>query len=957
MANKLTDREDGNQSNVEDLHGLLINVMREEFPDNPLYANGKTYVSQTNTEKKEPILVSVKDLNLSNRDVNQKLDLNAEQVTYAKYKINKMLPTIDDDDLDELLEDEWEFYVDPDSISAPRVDGLFLINKEVNLNPPDFHNEYIKRGPATIDDRMAKYDNPDDVVKTTFCVFFIQNSAALPIPNYKTLEVMLVERNKTYSDIKEATVEQTREFDLEIDGKFTQDEDGEIDPVEEFRFRQVLDRTTSWNPRVRFASGYVPGQDENAVQFQRDPGDYLIVPEMRFDGFYDQLVYQKQTYREKLRAKFEGKLIALQWTIPYNEAGIENGTPNVLSDDKVFLIRMMINGYWKQVISSNVLREYAIINNIDLSGIGYLSRSDFETILNTGGTLQTGFLRGGLYGADGLINTIISNGGMTVFQDDNVLDGDIKEQTDAIKAFYELIFNYVYGRVPIPGDPLFPQFNKIITDYSNAIAGEAKSPGWTDFSHIAEVDRLEPQEYEDYLNKYNNGGDPFEVDYLKPYEPPGSIAYYPKENVSILRAQAAAQAAVDSIKKDIMELLPRLSSRAAELDQRFSAAPANYLNYANTSLGPGGDIYKIMFSNDKFKFLKQKGRRRKGKFKQKQSEGSFMRLAEKADRLFLKMSKNAEDDMFYIPSRRDFTRLIKQDDEILLKLTEYLNTGRKKLFTAPDMENAVPGGSAAVQAAVAGTGAAVVGVGITTGLAVGAGIGGGLAGAAGVGIATAALPLAAGVAVAAGVAAGVKSLVLDVDLTPRGQPFRHGMPRGQAGNRQRKLLKKISYIKVIIGTYIYLEFVRKEVSGLSDANGQSVDLFDKCIAIDDSFFATRQLVDQSLQDIADIDNRVINSNTVGQFRQILTDLENIEQEFDDIDLELFEQGESLRVQIDDIVKYMIKQQYDCVEYARGKLNRANDRFFFTWPNDVREVIESYFPGKNFKSNQPGQYED
>ncbi len=30
MANKLTDREDGNQSNVEDLHGLLINVMREE---------------------------------------------------------------------------------------------------------------------------------------------------------------------------------------------------------------------------------------------------------------------------------------------------------------------------------------------------------------------------------------------------------------------------------------------------------------------------------------------------------------------------------------------------------------------------------------------------------------------------------------------------------------------------------------------------------------------------------------------------------------------------------------------------------------------------------------------------------------------------------------------------------------------------------------------------------------
>ena len=54
---------------------------------------------------------------------------------------------------------------------------------------------------------------------------------------------------------------------------------------------------------------------------------------------------------------------------------------------------------------------------------------------------------------------------------------------------------------------------------------------------------------------------------------------------------------------------------------------------------------------------------------------------------------------------------------------------------------------------------------------------------------------------------------------------------------------------------------------------------------------------------------------------------------------------------------MIKQQYDCVEYARGKLNRANNRYFFIWPNDVREVVENYFPGKNFKSNQPSNYED
>ena len=947
MANKFIDREDSNQTEPEDLHSLLINVMREEFPDDPLYANGKTRVSQTNTEKIEPPLISVDDINVTNRNDNQILDLNAEQITHAKYAVNKMLPTIDDDDLDDILEDEWEYFLDEDVISAPRTDGLFLINKEVNLNPPDFHNEYIKRGPAVIDARMANGIEPDKVVKSTFCVFYIENSAALPIPNYKTLEVMLVERSKTYSDIKEATVEQTKEFDLELDGKFTADNDGTIDPVEEFRFRQVLDRSVSWNPRIRFASGYRPGQDENATQFLRDPGDYLIVPAKRINGFYDPKVYQKQTYREKLRAKYEGKLIALQWSIPYNNTIVTNGTPPVLSDDLVFLIRMMINGYWKQVISSNVLREYAIINNIDLSGIDFVSRAEFETILNTSGTLEAGFLRGGLYGANGLINKLVENGGVSVFQDDNILDGDIKEQTDKIRAFYEAVFNYATGRVPIPGDPLFPSFNKIVTDYQNAVAGEAKSPGWSDFSHIAEVDRLEPQEYEDYLNNYNNGGAPFDIDYLKPYEPAGSIAYYPKDQLLTLRQQAAAQAAIDSIKKDIMELLPALSARASELDQRFSAAPANYKNYINTSLGPAGDIYKIMFSRDKFQFKKKKWRKR---YKQKKTDSSFMRLCERADRLFLFMSQNAEDALFYDPPFRDFTRLVKKDDSILGELSQYLNTGDKHLLTANDLDG-VPGGSSFAASAAIGAGAgAVAGVGIATGLAVGAGIGGGIAGAAGVGIAIGALPIAAGVAAVAGIGIAVKSLLLDLDLTPRGHPFRRGMPRGQAGNRQRDLLKKVSYMKLIIGTYIYLEFVRKEVADLTSQDGQAVDLFDKCIEIDTSFESTRLLVDQALIDIAAIDERIINSNTVGQFRQILTDLENIETAFDDIDLTLFEQGENIRVRIDDIVQYMIKQQYDCIEYARGKLNRQNSKYYFTWPSDVRSVIENYFPGKNFKSN-------
>tara|TARA_R110001592_G_scaffold65616_3_gene201158 strand:+ start:419 stop:3229 length:2811 start_codon:yes stop_codon:yes gene_type:complete len=932
--NQFIDRDNGNQNPEEDLHSLLINVMKEEFPNDPLYAAGKTRVSQTNTEKVAPLLVSVDDLELSERTGDDALDLNAAKVTYSKYKINKMLPTIDTDDLDDLLDDEWDFYVNPDTISAPRQDGLFLINKEVNLNPPDFHHEYITRGPAVIDERMDAGEEPDVVVKSTFCVFFIQNNNALPIPNYKTLEVMLVERNKTYSSIAEATPEQTKEFDLEIDGRFTSDVDGDIDPVEEFRFRQMLDRTVRWNPRVRFASGYTPGQDENAEQFFRDPGDYLLPPDMRVDGYYHAMAYQKQTYREKLREKFEGKLVALQWTIPYEPQGIEADTGLIRSDDLVFLVRMMVNGYWKQVISSNVLREYALINNIDLSSIDFLTRAGFEQVLTTGATVASGFLRGGLYGENGLINTLISNGGVTVFQDNNILDSDIKEEKENIRIQMEQVYKVDNGRVPIPGDPAYADFNQTIVDYANAIAAETKSPGWTDFSHIAEVDRLDVEEYEDYLNKYNNGGDPFNLEYLKPYEPPGSISYYPSEQVARLRQQAADQAQVDSIKKDIMELLPELAARATELDQRLSAAPANYLNYANSNLGPTSDIYRIMFSNDRFKYVKSKRFFGRSFFKQKQVESSFFRIAEKANRLFLFMNKDQEDALYYKAGTRDYTRLVKPGDPILIEMIAYLTTGKKHLINEADLDS-LPGNGPLKDLIKAG--------------------GGGAAGTVASLLGTAALPAAAIGLAATALSKVAFNTLFTVDLTPRGLPFRFGMPRSLAGTRQKRLLKRNSYQKLCIATYIYLEHVRKEVSGLVNNNGHACDLFDKAIDIDNNFSEVRALVDQSLKDIVEIDNRVMISTTLGEFTEIIEDLQFMQQEFDDIDLTLFEQGEQLREQINGIVKHMIANQYTAVQYARRSMYSRNRKFFIAWPKDAIAAIENYFPGKKFDDHQPGSY--
>ena len=541
MSNAFLNREDQTQGRQEDLYQLLLQVMREEYPDDPRYQNGNTYVSDPTSpvrDNNNQELLNANELIKSSRNSQKVVKLNASQITHTEYALDKKLPSIGIDDLDDLLDDEWQFYLDIPGLEKPRVDGLFLINLEINLNPPDFHHAYITRGPARIQERVDAGENLDDVIKSTFCVYFISNSAALPIPNYKTLEVMLVERGKTYNDIQEASIEQTKEFDLEIDGRFLADTDGTYDPFEEFKFRQMLDRSFSWNERVRFDSGYLPGYDDNTVQFERDPGDYLKPSSQQEDGLYFDIVYQKQTYREKLREKYEGKLIALQWALPYDSgsmtlqerANILTAENTLVNDDKVFYVRMMINGYWKQVVSLNVLRQYCILNNLSLADFR-LDRQEYgpdgnqlpkttlvDPVFNQSGADAATYIYNGLYGVNGIMNLIAEQQGMEIINDYNITGQEVSQAYELLLALFT---NLAGGSI----DP--DELSRSITAYLN----EIKAPGWSDFGHIAEVNRLDTTEYEEYLNNHNNGGNPFEIDYLQPYEPPGSVKYYPSSQL------------------------------------------------------------------------------------------------------------------------------------------------------------------------------------------------------------------------------------------------------------------------------------------------------------------------------------------------------------------------------------------------------------------------------------------
>ena len=128
------------------------------------------------------------------------------------------------------------------------------------------------------------------------------------IPNYQTLEVMLVERGLTYDAIRVKT------------------------NIDDFIYNNLYsldDRSEEYNNVIRFESGYIP-----AAPFVRDPGDHIRNLRSSSGRFYNEIVFQKQTYLEKLRAQFEGNMIVLN---DFN------------NDIKVESLRMMIYGEWRAV--------------------------------------------------------------------------------------------------------------------------------------------------------------------------------------------------------------------------------------------------------------------------------------------------------------------------------------------------------------------------------------------------------------------------------------------------------------------------------------------------------------------------------------------------------------------------------------------------------------------------------
>ena len=250
-----------------------------------------------------------------------------------------------------------------------------------------------------------------------------------------------------------------------------------------------LDRTekttpnlsTKWGYQIRFQSGYRP-----VAPFVRDPADYYKANEVSELGTpYLQAVYEGQSYKEKLRTLYEGKACIYDIFFDNNETFGNDATANPkfgqATGCDVGNIRIMTLGYWKWLDDVNVLRMYNEVNEFGAD----IPPQRVPAIIN-------------LYKAGGVTN---------------------------FEASWASPKQKAFGSNESGG---------------GTTTHEGFLQGWNDFPHITSQNLLNRSEYENYLDISNNGK-PFELDYMQPYEPAGSVKYYSTGTTNQLAEQAAEE--------------------------------------------------------------------------------------------------------------------------------------------------------------------------------------------------------------------------------------------------------------------------------------------------------------------------------------------------------------------------------------------------------------------------------
>jgi hypothetical protein len=910
-VNRFTNREGANSEfpNQINEREFISKYLLKEFPNDPVLQDGKL--------KESDVLPTKPVTGLAKRNLGTSLlEIDADvSASYAEYNINKLVPGIDDEELDEVLDDEFEFYIDPEDarFRTPVRTGLFLVNIELDSEPFDFHDAYINSGPEQIPALIDAGMPEDTLFRNIFCIWFIDRDIARPIPNYKTLEVMLVERGLTYGDIGEADETQSREFDMKFDGigvKFPDEDEfgNEIEGAsifDEFISRTVLDRSKDWSPTIRFKSGYRPGDTESGEPFLRDPGDYIkpeqlrsqatYIPELdatvnarrarliaarrielegnnisdselaiEFEDLVDPLENHDPDDRyfdnvfitsrlERLRAEYEGKLILLQWPgSPFRIDVVENFTDNVLSDDLIFDLRFMIHGHLKQVLSLRTLKEIARMNNIDTSGydpvneelpVGLTNGSEeFQRLVEEADEEQYTALRE----QSGFINIMVENGGITVLGDQRAETG-----TRAI---------------------------------------------WDDFGQIAQIDRLDFQEYTNYVTFYSNNLNPFGITELNPYEPAGSIVYYPPKRFDQLQRQAVAQGQFDQAKRAIEEMFPPVAARAAELSSRLSGLQTGFAQYCQDAFGSEADVHQILFntqtsSGKSFELFKRKNN---GRLKSKGRQDAFFKLCEVEFRILgSSMNKSSENKIFLPNRNKSSAWFINTNDKDDYNRAQALLATRNSngLVLCDDRM------ADAMKKARRGT---------------------------------------------------TPKYKESDDGSAGNNKQRYARPE-KGGSRVRQQMKDPYYFRAGVAQYI-LEFIidpkqyQSSVQGFPEdlINGKTdADLYTLCVDADNFLSEIVADIEEITTFISEIDELILQADSVEALLSIETRLRNGKSIVEDFNDELFTYLESLQAYIEDSRKELMQRIVNAIQYVRKKVNNKNRKYYIEWAPENAFIAQKY----------------
>jgi hypothetical protein len=358
----------------------LIEIMQSLYPDSQTYANGQLLtenLSGTEDESDVPGNTEPPITEKNPEGVYQiELDVSGSNVlfnsdTYLKFDRIASIEPADLEVFDEYVNDIFTFFeAEPDEeeeeVPLPIEDGVFIASK--NIQTSDVHALYLEDGPAA---RISANGSDPDM----FFVLYLDNGQARPIPNYQTLEVMLVEHQLEYGDIRDASPEDATRYNIDSFKAYAI-----------YETSRMPDRYPDWNLTIRFNSGYKPVEP-----FVRDPGDYFIGDNENLQLSdlgtpYDNLAYSGQTAKEALRDQFENKMICLNAS--FNDEG------NLVGAD-INAVRILINGYWKLPIELKTYRYYNTLNGYNVPAptenqhINFLNefrKAGALTILNDTGT-------------------------------------------------------------------------------------------------------------------------------------------------------------------------------------------------------------------------------------------------------------------------------------------------------------------------------------------------------------------------------------------------------------------------------------------------------------------------------------------------------------------------------------------------------------------------------------------